>query len=167
MVDVPLIISKALEFTQLEKEKFAVECDIKPDTLNKAIVRNQESGGLIPLSDELVRKIHDRFGIRKVFLKEGIGPIEEENITSVHKRIDNKKNHPSLDDAIRMVIEEGTEYYVIPKVIFQKKYILVAEEQFNKDFATLSRVLGLLEDQIHGKESRPKPHDAEEAKQGS
>lgn len=75
------------------------------------------------------------------------------------------KGKPSkVSDAIRTVVEEGTEYYVIPKIIFQKKYILVAEEHFDRDNAAFSRVLGMLEHELQKKDSLPKTEGSENAK---
>lgn len=121
-------IAKILEIIDLEINDFAIECKIIPNSLKAAIKRDA-------LTDDIVKKIHDRFGVRKGFFKDGKEPVMDPNITSVQNQSDNKELPLGVDlgDAIRRVVEDSTEYLVIPKVVLEGKYRLVPIEQIEKD----------------------------------
>lgn len=70
--------SKLLEITQLEFNEFAIECKIIPNSLKAAIKRDA-------ITSDIVKKIHDRFRVRKGFFQDGKEPILEEKHTPVQK----------------------------------------------------------------------------------
>jgi hypothetical protein len=77
--------SKVLIITKKKQVDFALEAKINPGTLSKALERSS-------LSDDIVDKIYDRFGVRKQYWEDGNEPILDENHTPVQEAGNNKEN---------------------------------------------------------------------------
>lgn len=119
-------IDKILSITGLELTQFAIECKIIPNTLKVAIKRNA-------LSPEIVTKIHDRFNVRKEFLRTGNEPVFEENVTSVQNGSDNKENPlgEDLDDetmVLQRALRGESIYRVVPASILEDAVLMPASE---------------------------------------
>lgn len=105
-------INKVLEITELEINDFALKCEISPDTLKKAIKRNS-------LSPDIVQTIHDKFGIRKEFLKDGKGTVLKENSTPASKLTGSKEIQRSAKETFfEDLIERNDSYFIAPRAIF-------------------------------------------------
>jgi hypothetical protein len=116
------IIGKILKDKDLELKDFALECGIPPDTLKKAIKRGK-------LSADIVRKIQDKYGVRKEYLKTGKGDTYVENGTS---RI--KSEQPAIFDD--PVVKKYLDGYV-GQIDLYKKLLKIAEDE-------IARLKGLL-----------------------
>lgn len=109
------IIDKVLEFKELGFNEFCIECGILPNTLRASLARDV-------ISDENITKIHDKFGIRKQYLKTGKGEISEQSNLPV-------KKHEKLSD---YTIEEfdlanpESNYRLIPRAVLET-YNLIPE----------------------------------------
>jgi hypothetical protein len=106
------IINKILEDKGLDFNKFAMACDIIPNTLQVAINRGV-------LTDDLVTKIHDKFNVRKKYLESGEGKIFEKKSTSVRKDdiLDTPGEELKKLKIFKDFFDAETDYRLIPKKI--------------------------------------------------
>jgi hypothetical protein len=170
-------ISKIVRFNKLGiNSPSGLEGHIKAGVgaITKYLKNDEEPG------EDTIKKILDLPGLNKEWWETGNGAVfsDEPAIkhASVQNGTDNKgKSAEAREGAYRTIVEGYTEYYLIPKTIFQEKYILVALDQFNKeqekwsqDKATFDRLLDLFESTLGKKEkSESKPQGTENAKEGA
>jgi hypothetical protein len=113
--------AKVLEISGYKKQAdFAMECKINPGTLSKAIERSS-------LSDDIVDKIYDRFGVRREFWDDGKEPIVAENGTPAMKLTDNKGNF-NHEEALKDLIQSNDRYHLVPTIILTDYEILSKNE---------------------------------------
>lgn len=127
---------KILGITQLDLNDFAMECRIIPNTLKAAIKRDA-------ITSDIITKIHDRFGVRKGFFDDGEDPVLEEKHTPVQNEAAIAgKSEISPEEVYRRIVEGNTEYILIPRVIFEDKYKMVAVEKIQQDKRIIEWLLG-------------------------
>jgi plasmid maintenance system antidote protein VapI len=113
-------VDKILEITELELNDFAMKCGIIPNSLKAAIKRDA-------ITDDIITKIHDRFGVRKGFFKDGKEPIIDINHASVQNEpaVAEIPTGVNLDEQSRRLLQiakKTTEYAFVPKTILEGEY---------------------------------------------
>ncbi len=156
--DIEQIIRKLLDINSLKLEEFLLKTGISLDSYRKALTNKRLTGPNI-------ENILETFDVNEGYLTGAEDLTSSGKLTLVHDEPAIPQKPLGVSEAIKTVVEEGTEYYVIPKIIFQKKYILVAEEQFDQDKHTFNRMLTILENELSKKEQlRTEPQKPEETK---
>lgn len=162
-------------------EELSEKCGFDTSTIRKVIEREQKeieagSGKTPSLNLRSLRTLWDKIGINPEWWETGEGPVfiagSPENHTGVQNGTDNKGNPLEDREGVYKTIVEGhTEYYLIPKTVFQEKYILVALDQFNKekekweqDKQSFNKLLDMFEKELDKRESAPKAQSPENAK---
>lgn len=134
-IDVEKVIDKILKASGLKIEEFLFQTGISLDSYRKMVDRRA-------LTKPAIESILDIFNLNDGFLT---GRDEELNYQGKRTPVQNeaaiKGNHLRMDlsRAIQTVIEDNTEYLIIPKVVLEGKYRLVAIEQIEKDRAELEQ----------------------------
>ena len=124
-------IDKILEIIDLDFNDFAMECKIIPNSLKAAIRRDT-------ITEDLVTKIHDRFGVRKGFFKDGKEPVIDKNITQVQDGSDNKENPLGVrranvfEELYEKFLGSNSDYLVIHKDML-KDHRLISVERLDED----------------------------------
>jgi hypothetical protein len=159
-INVEEIINKLLKASRLDINKFAAETGNTVDALRKSKSRNV-------LSEDIVRNILDTYDMNEGFLT---GEDEQLDFKGKHASVQKGLALPENTDreeVYRTIVEGHTEYYLVPKLIFREKYILVAAEQREQDKNTFNRLLDMFERTLAQRESEAKSQGAKNTKQGS
>jgi dsRNA-specific ribonuclease len=109
------IITNILRVKELQFNEFAMECGIVPNTLQISINRNALSNGTIT-------KIHNKYRVRKQYLKTGKGEMFEDGIEKTSNITDVME---ALIKSNALVIQ-GLEYKV---ALFEKQIIELEKEK--------------------------------------
>lgn len=152
------IIDNILTVKGLDQNELAMQSGIIPNTLVKAISRNR-------LTDEIVMKIHDSFGVRKEFLKTGEGEIFDENPTPAINLSDSTVNEPHAlydkEGVYTNLIERNTNYQILPTRLLNEYKIIPNNmidthdteiKAMDKAIAAQDRVISRYELEIKDKE---------------
>lgn len=126
-MDAGEIISKVLSIKSLklkDQNDLAIKCGILPNTLTVAINRDK-------LSSDVVQKIHDKLHVSKEFLREGKGPIMDDDPTAVTEVPEN---------IYRDLVESNSDYRLVPKTILDEEYRIVLKSQLEQE----KRILDIL-----------------------